>query len=161
MAFQMLFRTRPDVAPTVARVILGLIIFPHGLQHAAGLLGGGGFAATMQWMTGTLHIPASLAALAIAVEFAAPLFLLAGLAGRVASAGVIVLMLVALSTHTSNGFFMNWFGALPAGQEGYEYHLLAIGLAAVVATAGSGAWSLDLMLARTGAQDATPAARGY
>ncbi len=148
MAMLALLRTRSDVAPAVARLVLGLIIFPHGLQHAVGLFGGAGFAATMQWMTGTLHIPAPLAALAIVVEVAAPMFLVAGLAGRVAAAGIIGLMLVALSTHTSNGFFMNWFGALPSGQEGYEYHLLAIGLAAVVATAGSGAFSLDVMLAQ-------------
>lgn len=155
MAFRSFFRTRPDAAPTIARLILGLIIFPHGLQHAVGLLGGGGFVATRQWMTGTLHIPAPLAALAIGMELAAPMFLVAGLAGRVAAAGIIGLMLVALTTHTSNGFFMNWFGALPAGQEGYEYHLLAIGLAAVVATAGSGAWSLDLLLVRPGERNET------
>ena len=52
-------------------------------------------------------------------------------------------MLGALSTHLPNGFFMNWFGALPAGQEGFEYHLIAIALAGVVALEGSGAWSVD------------------
>jgi putative oxidoreductase len=38
-------------------------------------------------------------------------------------------MLGALSTHVPNGFFMNWFGALPAGKEGLEYHLIALALA--------------------------------
>ena len=56
---------------------------------------------------------------------------------------VIGLMLGALSTHVRNGFFMNWFGSLPAGSEGFEYHLIAIALAGVVVLRGSGAWSLD------------------
>jgi putative oxidoreductase len=52
----------------------------------------------------------------------------------------------AITTHAPNGFFMNWFGGLPAGTEGFEYHLLAIGLAAVVVMDGSGALSVDAWL---------------
>jgi hypothetical protein len=51
---------------------------------------------------------------------------------------------------------MNWFGALPAGTEGFEYHLLAIGLAAVVAINGSGALSLDSWLAARFTRNASP-----
>jgi putative oxidoreductase len=43
---------------------------------------------------------------------------------------------------------MNWFGALPAGAEGFEYHLVVLGLAGVVAIQGSGARSLDRWLSR-------------
>jgi putative oxidoreductase len=57
-------------------------------------------------------------------------------------------MLGALSTHVANGFFMNWFGTLPAGSEGFEYHILMIALAAVVVARGSGAWSVDEVLGR-------------
>ena len=63
-------------------------------------------------------------------------------------APLIGLMLGALTTHVANGFFMNWFGSLPAGAEGFEYHLLAIALAGVVLLEGSGAWSLDGRLVR-------------
>ena len=42
---------------------------------------------------------------------------------------------------------MNWFGALPAGQEGFEYHLVVIALAAVTILEGSGALSLDARIA--------------
>jgi putative oxidoreductase len=52
----------------------------------------------------------------------------------------------ALSTHFGNGFFMNWFGTLPAGKEGFEYHLIALALAGTVVLQGSGAWSLDQLL---------------
>lgn len=142
-----LLGTRSDAAPLIARLVLAAVIFPHGAQHALGWFGGYGFAGTLGWMTQTLGFPAPLAALAIVVELLAPFALLAGIGGRVAAAGIIGLMLGALSTHAPNGFFMNWFGKLPAGSEGFEYHILALALAAVVVVAGSGALSVDRRLA--------------
>ena len=138
-----LLATSSSPAPAVARIVLGLVMFPHGAQHALGWFGGFGFAGTFGWMTGTLGIPGPLAALAIVTELLAPVALVLGLGGRIAAAGIAGLMAVAASTHAANGFFMNWFGGMKAGAEGYEYHLLAITLAAVVMIAGSGAWSLD------------------
>jgi putative oxidoreductase len=146
--FRRLLRTEGDAAPALARLALALVIFPHGTQHVLGWFGGYGFAGTYGWMTGTLGFPAPLAALAPVTEITAPLALLLGLGGRVAALGIVGLMVGALSTHVANGFFMNWFGALPAGQEGFEYHLLAIALAGVVVLRGSGAWSVDRMLGR-------------
>jgi putative oxidoreductase len=49
-----------------------------------------------------------------------------------------------VTTHIPNGFFMNWTGA-QAG-EGFEYHLLAIGLGFVALIAGGGAASIDRLL---------------
>ena len=57
-------------------------------------------------------------------------------------------MVGAASTHFEHGFFMNWFGTLPAGAEGFEYHLLAMALSAVIVVAGSGAWSVDAWITR-------------
>jgi putative oxidoreductase len=42
---------------------------------------------------------------------------------------------------------MNWFGNQKG--EGFEYHLLAITIGLVIALRGSGALSLDRLLART------------
>ena len=54
-------------------------------------------------------------------------------------------MLVAtLTVHASNGFFMNWAGNQKG--EGFEYHLLALGLALVVILSGAGKWSIDRLL---------------
>ena len=41
--------------------------------------------------------------------------------------------------------FMNWFGN-QAG-EGFEYHLLVIGMAASLIINGAGKWSVDRLLA--------------
>ena len=140
--------TTRDVGAAVARVALGLVIFPHGAQHALGWFGGYGFAGTFGWMTKTLGFPGPLAALAIVTELCAPIALVLGIGGRIAAAGVVGIMLGAISTHLASGFFMNWFGALPAGGEGFEYHLLVIALAAVVLIKGSGALSVDGRLRR-------------
>lgn len=141
-----LFHTDGDAAPALARLALAFVIFPHGAQHVLGWFGGYGLAGTYGWMTGTLGFAPPLAVLALVTEITAPFALLLGLGGRVAALGIVGLMLGAISTHVANGFFMNWFGSLPAGQEGFEYHLLAIALAGIVGLRGSGAWSVDRAL---------------
>jgi putative oxidoreductase len=138
--------TNADNGALIARVTVGAVLAPHGFQHALGLLGGYGFSGTLQWMTQTLGFPAPLAAIAIIVELIAPFALVLGLGGRVAALGIVGLMTGAASSHAQNGFFMNWFGALPSGTEGFEYHLLAIGLATAVVFNGSGALSIDQWL---------------
>jgi putative oxidoreductase len=138
--------TNADISPALARITLGLVLLPHGAQHMLGWLGGYGFKGTLGWMTGTLGFPAPLAALAITVEFLAPFALILGLISRPAALGIIGLMIGALSTHVANGFFMNWFGQLKPGQEGFEYHIVVIALASVVVLQGSGAWSVDRLL---------------
>jgi putative oxidoreductase len=151
-----LLRTTDDPGPLLARFTLALVFFPHGAQHVLGWFGGYGFQGTLHWMTGTLGFPAPLAALALVTELVAPFALLAGVGGRVAALGIVGLMVGALTTHVANGFFMNWFGNLPAGREGYEYHILAIALAGTVALQGSGAWSVARALGRRRAAEPIP-----
>jgi putative oxidoreductase len=130
------------------RIALAAVLLPHGMQHLLGLLGGPGLAGTLGWMTGTLGIPAPLAAAGILVEFVGPGLLFLGIGSRVWGAALAVFMATAATTHVTNGFFMNWFGALPAGSEGFEYHVLAVAIAVSVAVNGGGAFSLDRLLAK-------------
>ena len=141
-----LLATRRDPALSLVRVTLGVVIFPHGAQHLLGWFGGYGFSGTAAWMGEAVGAPFWLAALAIVLEFVAPFFLVVGLAGRAAAAAVGAIMAVSLTTHAPYGFFMNWFGVLPAGAEGIEYHLLALAMAGAVMLGGSGALSADRML---------------
>jgi putative oxidoreductase len=65
-----------------------------------------------------------------------------GLFSRVIAGAVIAIMLGAvLITHAQYGFYMNWFGAQQG--EGIEYHLLMMGLSAIIAVNGGGAYALD------------------
>lgn len=143
-----LVRTDGGVALLIVRLAVAAVLFPHGAQKVLGWFGGYGLEGTLGFMTG-IGIPGWLAAIAIFTEFAAPIALAAGLGGRVAAAGVMALMVGAGRLHLENGFFMNWSGSLPAGGEGFEFHILMFAMAAAVAVAGSGAWSLDRVLART------------
>ncbi len=146
-ALHLLLKTDNSAAALLARLTLGLVMFPHGAQKALGWFGGYGFDGTMGYFTGTLHIPAVLAFLAIAAEFAGSLGLITGFLSRVSALGIAVTMAVAIFMgHAANGFFMNWYGNQKG--EGFEYHLLAIGLALVVLVAGGGKASVDTLLAR-------------
>lgn len=125
---------------TVLRITLGLVILPHGLQKTMGWFGGYGFSGTMGGMTG-MGIPAFFAFLAIAAESAGALALITGITTRIAAFGVGVTMLVASFMHQSNGFFMNWSGQQKG--EGFEFHILTIGIAIALMIGGAGRFSLD------------------
>jgi putative oxidoreductase len=85
--------------------------------------------------------------LVIIGEFFGSLGLLAGVLTRFTAASLAVIMVGAISTvHLPNGFFMNWFGK-QAG-EGFEYHLLVIGICAALVIAGAGRWSIDNVIAK-------------
>lgn len=141
-----LMATDDDVSRFIARLALGIVMFPHGAQKLLGWFGGGGFAGTMQGMTG-MGLPAVIVFLVIIIEFFGALGLIIGFLGRVSAFGVLCVMAGAIFTvHQANGFFMNWSGQ-QAG-EGFEYHLLAIGIALAVIIGGSGAWSVDRSITR-------------
>jgi putative oxidoreductase len=144
---QKLMRTDDDLAGLIARLGLGIVFLPHGLQKTLGLFGGYGFSGTMQFFTQQAHLPAFVAFLIILTESLGALSLIFGALGRVGALGVACLMVAAiLLVHLPNGFFMNWFGNQKG--EGFEYHLLAITLALVVLVKGSGRWSIDRALSK-------------
>ena len=145
-----LAKTDGSVTQALLRVTLALVLLPHGAQHLLGWFGGYGFSASVDFMNSGLGIPVPLAAAGILLEFFGPLALIAGVASRLIGASLGVFMAVAAATHLSNGFFMNWFGTMPAGTEGFEYHLLAIALAAAITIRGAGAFSIDQRLTARG-----------
>ena len=141
-----LFHTDGTWIPLVLRLALAAVIFPHGAQKLLGWFGGYGFKGTMGYFTSS-GIPAPLALLAIIAEFFGSLGLALGLLTRVAAFGIACVMVVAIfKVHVPNGFFMNWYGNQKG--EGFEFHLLAIGLALALILGGAGLWSLDACVAR-------------
>ncbi|HEX9666801.1 MAG TPA: DoxX family protein [Thermodesulfobacteriota bacterium] len=138
------FRTEDDSALLVARLALGIVFLPHGLQKTLGLFGGAGFSGTMGFFT-QQGLPSIIAFLVIIAESFGALGLIIGFLSRLAAFGICLNMLGAiLMVHLPNGFFMNWFGTQKG--EGFEYHILAIGLALVVLIGGGGKWSVDRLL---------------
>jgi putative oxidoreductase len=142
-----LLHTDESWSPLVLRVFLALVIFPHGAQKLLGWFGGFGFTGTMGFFTQQMGLPWIVAVLVIIGESLGSLALAAGLLTRVVAASYILIMLGAITTvHWPHGFFMNWAGK-QAG-EGFEYHLLVIGISLALLLTGGGKWSVDGALER-------------
>jgi putative oxidoreductase len=142
-----LIATQDSWTPTWLRVVLGAVMFPHGAQKLLGWFGGYGFDGTMRFLTGHVHLPYAIALLVVLAESLGALALITGAFTRVAAAGILSVMIGAVvTTHLSNGFFMNWSGH--AAGEGFEYHLLALAIGGVVLALGGGKLSVDAWLAK-------------
>ncbi|MFL5527601.1 MAG: DoxX family protein [Gemmatimonadaceae bacterium] len=145
--FGKLLRTPDDKVLLLLRLVLALVVFPHGAQKMLGWFGGFGPSGTLGFLTHQMHIPMALALLVFGAEFFAPLGLFFGFLGRIAAFGVAVdYTVVALMVHLPNGFFMDWTGQQKG--EGVEYFILAVGIAIAIVIRGSGALSLDRLLSR-------------
>lgn len=141
-----LMSTSNDVALTNLRLVLGIVFFAHGAQKMLGWFGGFGFHGTMGFFE-HMGMPAPVALLIICTEFFGGLGLIVGLLTRIAALGIGVEMIGAIfMVHLPNGFFMNWMGTQKG--EGFEYHLLAIAIAAALLLRGAGAFSVDRALSK-------------
>lgn len=144
--FKTLISTTNDVTLTFMRLVLGVVFLAHGCQKLLGWFGGYGFSGTMGAFT-QMGTPAIVAFLIIMTEFFGGLGLIVGLLTRIPAFGIACLMVGAIFTvHLQNGFFMNWYGNQKG--EGYEYHLLAIAIAATLLLRGAGAFSADRALSK-------------
>jgi putative oxidoreductase len=145
--FTSLAATGDSLAPTVLRLTLGVMMFPHGAQKLLGWFGGFGFQGSMGYFTGTVGAPWFVGLLVILGEFFGPLLLIAGFGTRFAAASLGVIMLGAAWQLRENGFFMNWFGNQKG--EGIELFLLAFGIAVTLVITGGGKFSLDRLFRRS------------
>ncbi len=124
-----------DVAVLLlVRVVVGLVMLLHGLNHWRG---GGRIEGTARWFTGLGLRQGVLQAWAsVVTEVGAGALLVLGLLTPLACAAVISVMLVAgLLAHRPNGFFVF--------KDGYEYVLTLAVVALALAVLGPGRWSVD------------------
>jgi putative oxidoreductase len=143
----MLPKTETDYMVAFTRLVLGFLFFVHGSQLMLGWFGGFGLSGSMHFFTQQLGIPAAFAFFGMAGQFLGGCLLIVGPAGRVAALAIIGNMVVAVAkVHWRFRRFMNWFGTQKG--EGFEYHLLVVTLGLLVVVRGSGAISLDRLLAR-------------
>ncbi|MFW2477009.1 MAG: DoxX family protein [Sediminibacterium sp.] len=140
------FRTNNSYAPIVARIFLAWTLFPHGAQKLLGWYGGFGFTNSMKYFTESVGLPPVIGFLVIIIECFGPLFILFGLATRLWSFAIATVMFGIIVTNFHTYFFMNWFGTQP--QEGYEFFLLAIGIALSLVISGGGRFSADAVIMR-------------
>ena len=120
---------------TILRIILGVIFTYHGYLK---LFAPGGFTGTVGFFTAIkIPLPVFSALLVSVVEFAGGLLLLSGLLVRLASAALIIEMLVAFfKVHIKQGFFIS------QQAYGYEFILLILASLIVVLVNGAGKYSV-------------------
>lgn len=142
-----IFNTNDDWTGFVIRLTLGLIMFPHGAQKMFGWFGGPGFSKEVEHLTEYMHLPWIISVMVILTEFLGSVSLIMGLASRLWSVAFGILFVnIIFIAHLENGFFMNWFGTQKG--EGYEYHLLVIGLCIALGLNGSGKYSADQLISK-------------
>lgn len=126
-------------------ITFAVVVLPHGCQMLFGWFGGYGFSGTMQYFTQTEGLPWLVGFGVILLEFAGSLAILVGAATRLIALGMIGLFIgMIVTSHWNHGFFMNWSGT-QAG-EGFEYHILVIGISVALLLEGAGQWSVDAIL---------------
>ena len=139
---QNILKTRQGFDLTVLRVILGIVMFAHGAQKMLGIFGGYGWSGTMQFFTETMHMSYLTSVLTIFIEFFGALMFITGFFTRIAALGMFGLFTgIIYNVALPNGFFMNWGGKNPG--EGYEYHLLVLGMSLALLIGGAGSLSID------------------
>lgn len=126
--------TEVDVVALLVRMVLGVTMIAHGLNH---WLGGGKIEGTARWFTGLGLRRGTLQAwLSVVTEVGAGALLVLGLLTPLACAAVISVMLVAgLLAHRPNGFFVF--------KDGYEYVLVLSVVTLALAMLGPGRLSID------------------
>ncbi len=145
--FKKFLSTENDTALLFLRLLLGIVMFPHGAQKLIGWFGGYGYYGTIAFFTGKMGIPYIVAFLVIMSESLGAIFLIMGFMTRLAAFGTACVMTGAIfMVHLEHGFFMNWFGDQKG--EGFEFHLLAIAIAIALMISGGGRLSVDRALSR-------------
>lgn len=146
--FKEFLRTDNSPAQLFIRLSLGVVMFPHGAQKVLGWFGGPGIAKTFQ-VFGGMGFPSWSVAALMAVESVGAVLLVFGFLTRLWAIGIGTSITICMFlSHVQNGFFMNWFGQQPG--EGFEYHLLVIGICLALLIKGGGAVSVDRKLSSGG-----------
>ncbi len=130
-------RPGADAALLIARIALGLPFLYHGAQIAFGAFGGPGLAGFVAASGGKL--PLAAAVLVGYGEFLGGLGVLFGVLSRIASAGLMLIMLGAIFVvHLPNGY--------NSQKGGFEYALTLALLALVIIVVGPARWMLGKYL---------------
>lgn len=139
---RLIFGTDDSISLLFLRLALGIVIFPHGAQKAFGWFGGSGLLKTIEIFSEKMHLPPLLTLLLIFIEVFGSIGLVFGFFTRFSALGIGISMAIcAYMNHVQNGFFMNWFGQQKG--EGFEFHILVVGIAISLFLKGGGILSID------------------
>jgi putative oxidoreductase len=138
------FQGQADLNQLIVRLAIGIVMWPHGAQLLLGWFGGFGFTSSMSYFMELVHLPWLLGFGVIMIQFFGSLFILLGLFTKINAflMSVMVFNMIFFG-HLEHGFFMNWMGS-QAG-EGFEFHILLLGLSISLIFSSSNRFSLDFI----------------
>jgi len=137
-------KTDKNTSELLLRIVLGAVIWPHGAQKVMGWFGGAGLQQTLATFV-EMGFPPWSTVLLMITEFLGSAFLILGFFTRLWALCIGTAMTICMiKYHLPHGFFMNWFGQQQG--EGFEYHILVLGIVVVLLFRGGGAFSLDRAL---------------
>ncbi len=140
-AFAGIYSAFEPLALPFLRIVMGLILFPHGCQKLFGWFGGAGFEKFTEIFDKIGWHPAAFwVALVALTESVGGLMLAFGFLTRFAAAAIFIFMLNAVWFTSAKGFFWT--------QGGLEYSLLIGTVALVFLIRGGGKYSIDHALGR-------------
>lgn len=138
-----IFTTSDDLTVTFLRIVLGIIMFPHGAQKVLGWFGGGGIKGTMRHMR-AVGMPDIISWLTIIGQFLGSIALMSGFCTRIAAGGIFIIMTGAMIINMPNGWLMNWTGKNKG--EGIEYFILLLAINIFIIIKGSGPCAFDNLI---------------
>ncbi len=133
-----ILNTDNTVSSIFLRFSLAITILPHGYLKITN------FTNIMEALQSHYHLPYLISLIVIVFEFFGSILLFLGLFTRINAMLIGVIMIGAAFYHLEHGFFINWFGTQDG--EGYQFHLLAIGVSIALIISGGGKWSIDSIL---------------
>ncbi len=131
-----MFNALQNPLALIGRLLLALLFLPAGIGKITG------FAGTVGYITSAgLPMPTAAAAIALTVEIAGGLALIAGFGTRIAA------LVLALFTLVASFFFHNYWAVAPDQQFVQQLlffkNIAVVGGLLTLAAWGAGAWSLD------------------
>jgi len=135
-----IFITHNDYTGLIIRLTISIVMFPHGARAMLGWFGGYGFTQTLEGLQQMGH-PWLVGLLVIVIEFFAPIFIIMGFASRfwAIALGGLFIGIILFGGHLEHG---------DKEGEGFEYHLLMLGLCLALFIQGSGKYSLDNLISK-------------
>lgn len=137
-----------DLALIGARIVLAWVFIYHGAYTLFGWFGGAGVHQASIFYASTAHLRPGLlfAVLGGSIEFFGGIAVGLGVLGRLAGAGLVGDMVMAMITVTFANGIASPSGQAPPPGGGYELNLALAGVAFVVAMLGTGRYSLDVVI---------------
>ncbi len=138
-AFAGLYSALEPLTLPLLRLVMGLILMPHGCQKLFGWFGGAGFTKFVGFFDKAGWHPAAFwVALVALTELVGGFLLAVGFLTRFAAAAIVIFMINAVWSTSAKGFFWT--------QGGCEYSILIGFVALVFLVRGGGRFSVDRSL---------------